>query len=379
LKDAFYSRAVVLRAGVTALLLAALMSAGASRIANAAKDHKAFASLSARLSEQGGYFDSDNLISNETSYLHVFDKLHELGVGGGVYVGVGPEQNFSYIAELRPKMAFIIDIRRDNLLQHLMFKAIFSRSANRIQYLCTLFGRPAPKTRGWEQRGITDLVDYIDNTRADQNVYNKSVNDLRREVQKYGIMLSASDFETIQRIHDEFFTSGTSIRYSSHHRPPRSIYPTYRDLVLERDLSGKMRNYLVNEDSFQFVKKLEEQDLIVPVVGDLSGPSALKAIGKHIADMNEKVSVFYVSNVEFYLARQGTFDKFIENVKALPIDDHSVVIRSYFNYYSPPHPQAEPNHFSTQLLEKVEDLIKQCEGGGCEYNDVVTKNSILLR
>jgi hypothetical protein len=140
-----------------------------------------------------------------------------------------------------------------------------------------------------------------------------------------------------------------------------------------------MQNYLVNEDSFQFVKKLEEQDLIVPVVGDLSGPSALKAIGKHIADMNEKVSVFYVSNVEFYLARQGTFDKFIENVKALPIDDHSVVIRSYFNYYSPPHPQAEPNHFSTQLLEKVEDLIKQCEGGGCEYNDVVTKNSILLR
>ena len=87
------------------LLVVLLMSAAASRLANASRDHKAFAALSARLSEPGGYFDSDNLISNETSYLHVMAKLKEIGVSGGVYVGVGPDQSFSYIAKIRPRMA----------------------------------------------------------------------------------------------------------------------------------------------------------------------------------------------------------------------------------------------------------------------------------
>src|SRR5256714_4610342 len=106
-----------------AFALSALLVTGTASVN--AKDHKAFAALSARLSEPGGYFDSDNLISNETSYLHVMDKLRELNVTGGVYIGVGPDQSFSYIAKIRPRMAIITDIRRDNLLQHLMYKALF--------------------------------------------------------------------------------------------------------------------------------------------------------------------------------------------------------------------------------------------------------------
>src|SRR5215831_3801444 len=88
----------------------------------------AFAALSARVSEPGGYFDSDNLISNESSYLHVLGAMRRIGVTGGAYVGVGPDQNFSYMAQARPRIAFIIDIRRDNLLQHLLFKALFEMS-----------------------------------------------------------------------------------------------------------------------------------------------------------------------------------------------------------------------------------------------------------
>ena len=42
-----------------------------------------FARLFRDLSEEGGYFRSDNFTSNETSYLHVVDKLRELGATGG--------------------------------------------------------------------------------------------------------------------------------------------------------------------------------------------------------------------------------------------------------------------------------------------------------
>ena len=361
-------------------VLIVLWAAGAASTAALSRDHKSFAALSARLSEQGGYFDSDNLISNETSYLHVIPKLKELGITGGIYIGVGPDQSFSYIAKIRPKMAIVIDIRRDNLLQHLLYKSLFARARNRVEYLCLFFGKPVPKTKGWEGRTIKELVEYIDGAQSDAKLFEKTVANVRKDVQSYGIPLSASDLETIVKIQRAFYGAGLEIRYSSYHRPPRSIYPTYRDLLLETDLAGQQQNYFAGEDDFQFLKKLEDQDMIIPAVGDLSGPQAVKAIGQYIAEQKERVSAFYVSNVEFYLARQGTFDKFIENLKSLPIDSRSMMIRSYFNYYAPSHPQAEPNHFSTQLLQRIEDLLKQCATGECDnYNDIVTKNSILLR
>jgi hypothetical protein len=362
------------------LAMAFLLTAAVSRVANASRDHKSFAALSARLSEPGGYFDSDNLISNETSYLHVMAKLREMGVAGGVYVGVGPDQSFSYIAKIRPKMAIMIDIRRENLLQHLLFKSLFGRARNRIEYLCEFFGKPVPKTKGWETRSVKELVDYIDSTASDPKIFEKSLKEVRQDVQKYGIPLSQSDIESIGKVQRAFFSAGLDIRYSSYHRPPRSIYPPYRDLLLETDLAGNQQNYFNSEDDFQFLKKLQDQDMVVPVVGDLSGPQAMKAIGQYIAEIKERVSALYVSNVEFYLQRQGTFDKFVENAKSLPIDSRSVIIRSYFNYYAPAHPQAEPNHYSTQLMERIDDLIKQCAAGECDsYNDIVTKNSILLK
>jgi hypothetical protein len=369
------------RARVAGLAAAALLLAfPISQATPATRDHKAFASLIARLSEPGGFFDSDNLISNETSYLHVLGKLQELGVHGGIYLGVGPDQSFSYIARIRPRAAIMIDIRRDNLLQHLLFKALFARARSRIEYLSLFFGKPFPKTKGWDTKGIKDLIDYIDKAPSDQKLFERTQREIQADVQRYGYALSSSDIEAMDRIHKAFFSSGLEIRYSSHYRPPRSIYPTYRDLLLEHDLAGQVQNYLNSEDDFKFLKRLEEQDLVIPVVGDLAGPQALKAIGKYVAELKEHVSAFYVSNVEFYLQRQGSIDKYAENLKELPIDGTSVIIRSYFNYYAPPHPQALPGHFSTQLLERIGDLIKQCSDGGCEsYQDIVTRYSIPLQ
>src|SRR5580765_8359514 len=122
-------------------------------------------SLVERLSEPSGDFDTDNLISNESSYLHVMPALEQGGVTGGVYIGVGPDQNFSYIAHIRPASAFIIDIRRDNLLLHLLFKALFAASRNRVEYLSLLTGRATPdRLDTWRDAGIEKIVGYLDMT-----------------------------------------------------------------------------------------------------------------------------------------------------------------------------------------------------------------------
>src|SRR5437867_1103692 len=105
---------------------------------------KAFWQLINDFSEAGGYFRSDNFLSNENAFQTVIPELKSSLGTGGVYVGVGPEQNFTYIVALRPKLAFIVDIRRGNLDEHLLYKAFIEMSADRAEFLSRLFARKRP-------------------------------------------------------------------------------------------------------------------------------------------------------------------------------------------------------------------------------------------
>ncbi len=339
----------------------------------------AFAQLVARLSEPSGYFDTDNLISNETSYLHVLDRMRALSVSGGAYIGVGPDQNFSYMVQVRPRIALIIDIRRDNLLQHLMFKAIFAASEYRVQYLSMLVGRPAPDHPGeWADRSIEEIVAYVDAAQQTMQLAGDSVIAI---VRRSAIELSGDDLETIRRFHMEFMRNGLDLRFSSYGRAPRSYYPTYRQLLLETDRSGRQANFLGSEDGYQYLRAMQDSNLVVPVVGDLAGPHALREIGRVLAERGDSVSAFYVSNVEFYLMRAGTFEPFAENVAALPRAESSVLIRSYFGggRFRAPHPLAVPGYFSTQLLQTIESFVASWEEGGFfSYWDLVNQNALEL-
>ena len=61
-----------------------------------------------------------------------------------MYLGVGPEQNFPYIIALKPGMAIIFDMRRGNLHEHLLYKAMFELSNDRADFLSRLFSRARP-------------------------------------------------------------------------------------------------------------------------------------------------------------------------------------------------------------------------------------------
>lgn len=67
---------------------------------------------------------------------------------------------------------------------------------------------------------------------------------------------------------------------------------------------------------------------MVPVVGDLSGPKAVRAIGKYLKEHGATIEAFYLSNVEQYLQRSGTTNGFFCNVASLPLDEQSTFIRS---------------------------------------------------
>jgi hypothetical protein len=309
-----------------AICIVATLSGAVARV----QSPGTFAAQIADLSEPGGYFDTDNLISNERSYLRVLPELARRNVHGGAYVGVGPDQNFSYIAEIRPSIAFILDVRRDNLLLHLLFKALFVQARTRLEYLSLLFGRTVPgDVARWRAAPIEQIARYVEQQASAQPL--DSVRGrVDAAVKSFGVPLSAADLATIDRFHRRFIDAGLDLRFQSTGRPPQFYYPTYRDLLVETDGEGHQRNYLASEESFQFVKGLETRDRVIPVVGNLGGPSAMAAVARALAARHEQLSAFYVSNVEFYLERDGTYQRFATNLARMPRTSNSVIIRSIF-------------------------------------------------
>jgi hypothetical protein len=345
-----------------ALLAAVLLVFSTARVQLQAPSD--FSSRIAQLSEPGGYFDTDNLISNEKSYLHVVPALRDPGLRGGAYIGVGPDQNFSYIAQLRPSIAFIIDLRRDNLLLHLLFKALFELSGTRVEYMSLLFGRPAPTSlAGWRQADMDRLAAHVDNPPLASAAVTAIRARVEATIKTFGVPLSADDLQTIDRFHRTFIDAGLSLKFVTKGRRPQPYYPSYRDLLFETDREGHRRNFLAAEDDYQFVRSLQQQNLIIPVVGDLSGPSALVAIGRLMAARGDRLSAFYASNVEFYLYGDDRFSKFLDNLSHLPRTNRSLIIRAIFAGGLGFVPHGQPGYGSASVVQPVEELVSGYANG----------------
>ncbi|MCA9736622.1 MAG: hypothetical protein KC645_03275 [Gemmatimonadetes bacterium] len=341
-----------------------------------------FGALVARLSEPGGYFDTDNLISNESSYLHPMGALERSGLRGGAYLGVGPDQNFSYMAALRPEIAFLVDIRRDNLIQHLLFKALFGMARNRLEYLALLYARPLPDDlAAWDERPLPELIAWIDEHPAGPQDGAAVRARVAEQVRSFGVPLDGESLATLDRFQREFITSGLDLRFRSYGRRPRFFYPTHRDLLLERDLDGAPASYLVEERDFQWLKALQEENRVIPVVGNLAGRQALRAIGAEVRRLGLEITAFYTSNVEFYLWSDGSFVDFAETMATLPLAEDGLLIRSYFGGGGIDDPVLNPvaGYYSVQLLQPFRAFAEAARDGGFRgYRDLVTRSALTL-
>jgi hypothetical protein len=284
--------------------------------------------LMTQLSEPDGFFRSDNLVSNELYMQKVVPDLARLVRPGRVYLGVGPEQNFTYMAATKPSMAFIVDVRRGNLRLHLMYKAIFELAADRADFVSRLFSlkRPAGLTR---KSSVQEIVAaYSDPMLRSAELYKQNAAAMRQVyIRKNGLGLAAEDLQGIEEIYQTFFKRGLDIRYEI---TPGSggSFPTYAELLVASDGASIPRGFLATEENFAVIKDLHGRNLVVPVVGNFAGPKAIRAIGKYLKSRNALVGAFYVSNVEQYLNRDGLLDEFCASAASLPIDESSAFIRS---------------------------------------------------
>jgi hypothetical protein len=247
-----------------------------------------------------------------------------------VYLGVGPEQNYTYIAAMRPQIAFILDIRRGNLLEHLLYKAIFELSDDRADFLSRLFSKPRPSVftrntsvdtmadRFWEAVGDSMLLRA--NREAIFNVLLK----------RRGLPLSTADTAQISTIYEMFYRAGLGLHYAFPRANTRGD-ATFYDIIVAGDSNGVKRGFLASDSAYRFVKDMHDRNLIVPVVGDFAGPKALREIGSWVRERGASIGAFYVSNVEQYLFQSNRWRLFYANVEALPVDPTSMFVRSLPN------------------------------------------------
>jgi len=280
------------------------------------------------LSEPNGTFRSDNLVSNEIRFQWVLPELLRTVRSGGVYLGVGPEQNFTYIAALRPKVAFILDVRRGNVDLHLMYKALFELSADRADFVSRLLSRRRPPglTPGATAAEIFTEFASVEPNEAFAMETLAAIRN--RLVTQHRFPLNGEDLRRIEEIHRVFLLAGTKIQYSPYGSFGGTVQPSYADLMAATDEMGIARSFLATEQAFAFVKDLERRNLILPVVGNFAGPKTLRAIGGYLRRNRAAVSAFYVSNVEEYLRQDSTWQAFCGNVAALPTTPASTFIRA---------------------------------------------------
>jgi hypothetical protein len=329
-----------------------------------------FAQYVDELSEPEGYFDSDNFITNETSYLHIIGELRERVKPGNVYLGVGPDQNFSYIAHTRPTLAIIVDIRRQNMLEHLLYKALFDLSASRVEFLSLLFSRETPRIDA--RSSLRDILIAIRRAGTSDNRYRSNLGAIRQRLDTYGIKLSAADFKKIEYIYSTLHEEGLDLRFSSIGRNNASQYPTFESLMLQTDRTARPQSFLSTEELFQWLKGFESENRLIPIVGDFAGRRAFKSVGSFLKRNALQVSTFYTSNVEFYIFAPNEWDRYIDNVRAMPWTADAVFIRSYFNGNGL-HPLNVPGHRSTTLIHSVSQFLRNYDTGRMtSYWDVVS-------
>ncbi len=278
-------------------------------------------SFSQNASEAGGYFRGENitnLTSNELWFEYVIPDLVAKTRPGNVYLGVGPEQNYTYMVATRPRFAVIFDIRRGNLDLQLMYKALFELAKDRAEFVSMLFSKPRPAGLT-AKSSVVDIFTAFGGAATSETLYQQNLKAIVAHLTKtHALPLPADDLAGLEAVYQAFYWNGFAVRAS----------PTYAELMTATDQSGAYRGYLATEDGFSFLKELESRNLVVPVVGDFGGPKAIRSVATYLKGHGGTVSAFYLSNVEQYLYQDGKWDAFCRSVATLPLDSSSTFIRS---------------------------------------------------
>lgn len=278
-------------------------------------------------SEPNGDFPYENFVSNEITYQTVIPELKRTIQPGGVYLGVAPEQNFTYAAVLQPKLSFIIDIRRQNMLELLMYKELFEMSPTRAEFLSNLFSRPRTADLT-DSLGLEGMFSGLETIRPTKAMYDKTLQTIKDLLNQHKYTLSRKDLDGVSKVFNAFYQGGPQMDYKFASATPTQNVPSFVRLMTTDDRAGTNWNFLGTKAAYDRVRDMQRRNVIVPLVGDFAGPKTLRAISSYLKAHGAVVSVFYISNVEYYVQMNASsWASYQRNLATLPTDSKSRFIR----------------------------------------------------
>ena len=320
---------------------------------------QSLARVIADLSEPDAGRAADNLITNEDSFARVAADLRRLAPAGGVYLGVGPDQNYSYIAQSRPRLAFVLDFRRRNALVHFAHKALFQAAPDRAGYLARLLARtPRPLPA---DPSADDLVAAFEGVAPDRPALDASIAGSASALRALGLLAEA-EYPEVATIRAKLAGPGLAARFLA-----LPIYPPLARLIRARDRGGMPGHFLADQGWYRVVREAHLGDRIIPLVGDFAGGFALPRLAEWLRRRGLRVSVFYASDVEFFLLRAGRFAAYAANLARLPWAEGAVLIRASTREID--HPERQPGDSSTTILRPVAPFLDAAGRGRVEGVD----------
>lgn len=331
--------------------------------------------LMRKLSERPGDFPSRNFVSNETSLLDVAPALRDGRLRGRAYVGVGPEQNLTYVGLSEPEIAYVVDIRRGNALELVFLRACMERGESRVQFVSALTSRGVPRALVDAQEPVTvqQIAEAFRGAKPEASLRDEAMASAQAWMERLGWIASAAELAELRVIRDAFATKGLELAYSMEGSARK--YPSLGSLLALETDQGEAATFLGTEERYRRVRAFVIANRLVPVVGDFAGSHALKGVANDITERGLKLGVFYTSNVEQYLFEGTAYARFTTNVRAMPSDEASVIVRVWFDQ-GRRHPKQRSGHRTTTVVAPLGRFLERAGSGAYKtYWSVVTDST----
>lgn len=241
---------------------------------------------------------------------------HIANIRGG-YIGVGTDQNLSFIAKARSEYAWLMDF--DPIIVRVnKIHVLFLQNAKTYQEFRELWNRKNKK---------------------------KSFEIVRTKYES-----DKDEFKLIQIAWNLAFQN----------------YSGVPDRLNELDYMSKkfkLVSFHNSPEEYQYIRNLSVEQRIQPVVGDLKGTVSMKSIANASVELKIPIRIVYTSNAEEYFKFH---ENYRTNILSLPIDEKSVMVRTMTTGTKPvfgfpdgeKFPDSYPFHYNIQPISNFKEWLK---------------------
>jgi len=258
--------------------------------------------------------DAHFVVSDEGAHYLFKNAITDLG---GCMVGVGTDQNYLMAGWAKPEILIIADFDQVVVDVHRLYRLAFIHCATPSEFI-----------RAWKDASILKWLDTEGLSPSEQKrlekVYQKSRN------------------LVVDRL--------------------ARIRATYRKV--------KVKTFLDDQKQYDFLRSLFMSNRVFALRGDLTGNKTYRQIGETLRSLGIPVRVLYLSNAEKYFECSQSYR---ENMRSLPFDDKSVVLRTAGGWDI----EFAPDGLYTYLVQPASSFLAfMQEGVDCSFKAIVSKRRL---